>query len=166
MREGILQLERPSGETWTAGYDTNSAKRAEVGRTWTNPVNRELLPVPTATPQAVEIGSVLPHGVRPPRALIGVQFDYFASTPKIKDVLPGLGAEMVGLKAGDVIVAVNALAVTNREQVVEALREFREGQKVKLRIQRQDTQFTVEVRMMVPAPANEASHQEVFGVAG
>ena len=42
----ILRLERPSGETWTAGYDTNSAKRAEVGRTWTNPVNRELLPVP------------------------------------------------------------------------------------------------------------------------
>ena len=46
--------------------------------------------------------------------------------------------------------AVNALAVTNRDQVVEALREFREGQNVKLRIQRSETQFTVEVRMMAP----------------
>ena len=42
----ILQLKRPSEEAWTTGYDTNSAKRAEVGRTWTNPVNRELLPEP------------------------------------------------------------------------------------------------------------------------
>ena len=103
-----------------------------------------------ATPQAVGIISALPHRVRPPRALIGVQFDYFGPTPRIRKVLPGLGAEKVGLKSNDVIVAVNALAVTNREQVVEALREFREGQNVKLRIRRSETQFTVEVRMMVP----------------
>ncbi len=103
-----------------------------------------------ATPQAVGIISALPHRVRPPRALIGVQFDYFWSKPLIKKILPGLGAEKVGLKPGDVIVAVNALAVTNRDQVVEALRELREGQNVKLRIQRSETQFTVEVRMMVP----------------
>ena len=103
-----------------------------------------------ATPQAVGIVSVLPHRVRPPRALIGVQFDFFGSTPRIKDVLPGLGAEKVGLKSGDVILAVNALAVTNREQVVEALREYREGQNVKLRVQRRETQFTVEVRLMAP----------------
>jgi serine protease Do len=103
-----------------------------------------------ATPQAVGIVSVLPHRVRPPRALIGVEFDYFGSTPRIRGVLPGLGAEKVGMKSGDVIVAVNALAVTNRDQVVEALREFREGQNVKLRVQRRETQFTVEVRMMAP----------------
>ena len=42
----ILQLKRPSEETWTAGYDTNSAKRAEVGRTWTNPVNHGLMSEP------------------------------------------------------------------------------------------------------------------------
>jgi serine protease Do len=114
-----------------------------------------------ATPQAVGIVSVLPHHIRPPRALIGVQFDYFGSKPKIKDVLPGLGAEKVGLKPGDVIVAVNALTVTNREQVVEALREFREGQNVKLRIQRLETQFTVEVRMMVPRAGQLESDPEL-----
>jgi serine protease Do len=103
-----------------------------------------------ATPQAVGIISALPHRVRPPRALIGVRFDLFWSKPMIKNVLPGLGAEKVGLKPGDVILAVNGLAVTNRDQVVEALSEFREGQHVKLRIQRSETQFTVGVRMMVP----------------
>ena len=103
-----------------------------------------------ATPQAVGIISALPHRVRPPRALIGVSFDFGDSKPKIQTILPGLGAEKAGLKSGDVILAVNATAVTNREQVVETLREFREGRNVKLRIQRLETQFTAEVRMMVP----------------
>jgi len=102
------------------------------------------------TPQAVGIISALPHRIRPPRALIGVQFDYSGSKPRIRDILPGLGAEKAGLKSGDVIMAVNAQAVTNRDEVVEALRDFREGQNVKLRIQRLETQFTVELRMMVP----------------
>jgi serine protease Do len=102
------------------------------------------------TPQAVGIISTLPHRIRPTRALIGVQFDYGTTTPKIESILTGLGAEKAGLKPGDIIVAVSAAAVTNREQVVEALREFREGQTVKLRVQRLETQFTVDVRMMVP----------------
>jgi serine protease Do len=114
-----------------------------------------------ATPHAVGIISALPHRVRPPRALIGVKFDNFWSKPIITDVLPGFGAEQVGLKSGDVIVAVNALAVTNREQVVEALREYREGQTVKLLIQRSGTQFTVEVRMMVPRPGQLEGDPEV-----
>jgi serine protease Do len=102
------------------------------------------------TPQAVGIISALPHRIRPPRALIGVQFDFRATKPTIDTILTGLGAEKAGLKPGDIIVAVNAQMVTNREQVVEALREFREGQIVKLRVQRKETQFTAEVRMMAP----------------
>jgi serine protease Do len=102
------------------------------------------------TPQAVGIISALPRRIRPQRALIGVQFDYGGSAPKIQELLPGLGASKAGLKPGDVIVAVNGAAVTNREQIVEALREFREGQTVKLRVQRAGKEFGVEVRMMVP----------------
>jgi serine protease Do len=102
------------------------------------------------TPQAVGIISALPRRIRPPRALIGVQFDYSGSTPRIQNLLPGFGAEKAGLKPGDVILAVNGAAVTNREQVVQTLREFREGQKVKLRFQRAEQQLSVEVRMMVP----------------
>jgi serine protease Do len=102
------------------------------------------------TPQAVGIISALPHRIRPPRALIGVQFDFGAPKPSIQTILPKMGAEKAGLKPGDIIVAVNAQLVTNREQIIEALREFREGQTVKLRVQRKETQFTAEVRMMAP----------------
>lgn len=102
------------------------------------------------TPQAVGIISALPHRIRPPQALIGVRFDFRATKPTIYEILSEMGAEKAGLKPGDIILAVNAQMVTNREQVVAALREFREGQIVKLRVQRRETQFTVEVRMMPP----------------
>ncbi len=102
------------------------------------------------TPQAVGIISAMPRRIRYPRAFIGVQFDYNTSNPLIENILPGLGAEQAGLKPGDLILAVNALAVTNREQVVEALRELRDGQTVKLRIRRAETQFTAGVRLRVP----------------
>ena len=103
------------------------------------------------TPQAVGIISALPHRIRSPRALIGVRFDYGTSQPIIETILPGLGADKAGLKPGDIIVAINAHNVTNREQVIEALREYHEGQTVKLRVQRRLTQFTVDLRLMAPS---------------
>jgi serine protease Do len=102
------------------------------------------------TPHAVGIISALPRRIRPPRALIGVQFEFSGSTPKIQELLPGLGAEKAGLKPGDLIVGMNHVTVTNREQVVETLREFREGQTVKLRVRREEKEFDADVRMMVP----------------
>ncbi|MCX6927753.1 MAG: PDZ domain-containing protein [Verrucomicrobia bacterium] len=111
------------------------------------------------TPQAVGIISALPRRIRPPRALIGIQFDFGSTNPRIDSILAGLGAEKAGLKPGDLILAVSGVAVTNREQVVEALREFREGQVVKLRIQRLETQFTAEVRMMVDRAARSGGDE-------
>jgi serine protease Do len=102
------------------------------------------------TPHAVGIVSALPRRIRPERAFIGVQFDFSTSTPRIEEILSGLGAEQAGLKRGDVIVGLNDVVVTNREQVVETLREFREGQTVKLRVQRVEDQFDADVRLMVP----------------
>jgi len=102
------------------------------------------------TPHAVGIISALPRRIRPPRAYIGVQFDITASTTRIDQVRPGLGAEKAGLKSGDIITSVNGEAVTNREQVVDILREFREGQKVKLGVARTNDHFTAEVLLMSP----------------
>lgn len=102
------------------------------------------------TPHAVGIVSALPRRIRPARAFIGVQLDFGTSAPRIERLLPGLGAERAGLKPGDVIVALNDTAVTNREQVFEELREFRAGQTVKVRVQRAEEQFEAAVRLMPP----------------
>lgn len=105
------------------------------------------------TPHAVGIISALPHRVRPPRAFIGVQFERSGSAPKVEEVLAGLGAEKAGLKRGDLIEAVNGDSVTNREQVIETIRELREGQKVKLSVQRAGKKFDAEVQLMAPQGA-------------
>ncbi len=102
------------------------------------------------TPHAVGIVSALPHRIRPRRALIGVQFDFNSTSPQIQQILPGMGAEKAGLKKGDIILAVNSTTMTNREQVVEALREFRDGQTIRLTIRREDESFEAEVRMSIP----------------
>jgi len=104
------------------------------------------------TPHAVGIISALPRRIRPPRAFIGVQFDFRTSLPKIEALMPGLSAEKVGLKPGDLIKAINSTPVTNREQVAEILREFRDGQTVKLSLQRATNQFEAELRMTTPKP--------------
>ena len=102
------------------------------------------------TPHAVGIVSALPRRIRPARAFIGVQLDFGTSVPRIETLLPGLGAERAGLKPGDVIVALNDTAVTNRAQVFEELSEFRAGQTVKVRVQRAEEQFEAAVRLMPP----------------
>jgi serine protease Do len=111
------------------------------------------------TPHAVGIISALPRRIRPQRALIGVQFDFSTSIPKIDELLPGLGAEKAGLKPGDFIKAVNGNSVTNRFQIVEILRDFRAGQSVLLRIQRAAEEFDADVRLM--APGADQSGQRV-----
>jgi serine protease Do len=101
-----------------------------------------------ATPHAVGIISALPRRIRPARAYIGVQFEFTGSAPKIQDLRAGFGAEKAGLKPGDIIVGLNHVTVTNREQVVETLREFREGQTVNLRVRREEKEFDAEVQLM------------------
>jgi serine protease Do len=104
----------------------------------------------TATPHAVGIISALPRRIRPPRAFIGIRFDLSSSLPKIGGVLPGLGAEQAGLKMGDTILALNDAAVTNREQVINIVGDFREGQTIKLRVQRAEERFDAEILLMMP----------------
>jgi serine protease Do len=104
-----------------------------------------------STPQAVGIVSALPHRIRPPRAFIGVSFNSDESSTRIGFVRPGFGAEQAGLKKDDVIVGVNGTTVSNREQVVEILREYREGQTIKLHVQRAEERFDADVRMMPPS---------------
>jgi serine protease Do len=102
------------------------------------------------TPHAVGIVSALPRRIRPQRAFIGIEFEPSSASPVVRSLMDGLGAEKAGLKPGDVITAVNGTSVTNREQVIETVREFREGQTLKLRFRRGDDELDADVRLMVP----------------
>jgi serine protease Do len=102
------------------------------------------------TPQAVGILSVPPRKILHPRALIGVQLDFSTTAAKIGQIMAGLGAEKAGLKPGDVVLSVNNTPVKSRDELINTLRNFRDGQSVKLRVQRADEELEMSVLMMVP----------------
>ena len=102
------------------------------------------------TPQAIGIVSVRERKILPKRALIGVQLDFKTRGTRIAQVLEGLGAQKAGLKPGDRILAVNERSVSEGEELIKTLRQFREGQSVKLRVKREEEEFDASVMMAVP----------------
>ena len=104
------------------------------------------------TPQAVGIVSVPPRKIPPPRAFIGVVLDFKSPDAKIAQIMAGLGAEAAGLKPGDVVLKVNDAPVKEGQELVKTLRTFREGQSVKVRVQRGEEEFDATIKMMAPKP--------------
>jgi serine protease Do len=107
-------------------------------------------------PEAIGIVSIPTRKIPPKRALIGVQLDFAAPDARIGSLLPGMGAEKAGLKPGDVILAVNSTAVTNREQLITQLGTFRDGQTVQLRFRREEEELQARVELTVPKPDERA----------
>jgi serine protease Do len=106
-------------------------------------------PALAETPQAVGIISAQPRQIKPERAYIGISWFPELSVPKVKGVLPGLGAEEAGIKPGDVITAVNNELVTTRERIMEITRGLREGQSVHLKLERDGQPFEVTIKLRV-----------------
>jgi len=104
------------------------------------------------TPQAVGIVSVPPRKIPPPRAFIGVVLDFKSPDAKIAQIMAGLGAEAAGLKPGDVVLKLNDAPVKEGQELVKTLRKFREGQSVKVRVQRGEEEFDATIKMMAPKP--------------
>jgi serine protease Do len=103
------------------------------------------------TPHAVGIISALPRRIKPQRAFMGVRLDYAESPPVVSALLPGLSAEKAGVKPGDAILSLNDTAVTNSNQLIAIVSEFRAGQTVKLRLRRAKEEFDAQILLMPPS---------------
>jgi serine protease Do len=100
------------------------------------------------TPEAVGVISASPRKILHRRAMIGVSLDLNVSAPRVEAVTQGMGAAKAGLRSGDVILAVNEAPVNRRQDLIETLRQFREGEIVTLRVQRGEKDFETKVEMM------------------
>ena len=92
-----------------------------------------------------------------PHAIIGLQLDEASTTEgaRVSEVSPGGPAADAGVRAGDVIVAIDGAAVTGENsarQVIERMRHVEPNSKVKLRVLRGGTPKEIEVTAR-PAPA-------------
>jgi S1-C subfamily serine protease len=103
------------------------------------------------TPESAGIISV-PVRKLHKRAYIGVSLSFDTSKAVIGRITNGLGAERAGLKPGDVIVTLNGEPVKDSEELMAALRQFREGETVKLRVRRGVEEFETDVPMMAEPP--------------
>ena len=77
----------------------------------------------------------------PPHVLVGVQLDDSRghAGAHVREVSPGGAAEQAGVRAGDLIVAVNGTSVSGQEpaaRVVELLHDVKPGDKVDLKVSR------------------------------
>jgi S1-C subfamily serine protease len=80
----------------------------------------------------------------PTRVLVGIQLDDSSGKAgaRVREVSPGGPAEQAGVRAGDLVVAVNGTDVRGREpvaRVVQLLRDVKPGDKVDLQVLRDGT---------------------------
>lgn len=133
--------------------------RASVGQWVVTPGTAE-------TPQALGIVSVGPRRIKHARALIGIRLARNGSSTRIDSVMEGLGAQIAGLRPGDQILAVNQIPVKEGPDLVSRLREFREGQKVDLRVQRENQEFETTVSLMRPKGDQDDSIDRIDRMGG
>jgi serine protease Do len=115
-------------------------------------------------PSGIGIVSATPRRIQAKRAMIGIQLDLRNSaSARIERILPGMGAEKAGLLPGDVILTVNDVLVPNREALIDTLQSYREGDSVRLRVRRDDSEFEKDILLQFPdakATGQRVSRQE------
>lgn len=101
-------------------------------------------------PQAVGILSVPARRIMHPRALIGVQLNRRVTGAVVESVMEGLPAKEAGLRAGDTILKLNGQSISEADELIKKLREFREGQAVTLRVKRSESEFDLSLNLRLP----------------
>jgi len=80
-------------------------------------------------------------------AYLGVSIDATALTARIADVRPSTPAEKAGLKAGDVVTAVNGKSVASGDDLTRAIDAHKPGETVTITYRRGGSEHTVDVKL-------------------
>lgn len=95
-------------------------------------------------PVAIGVVSVGRRKIPKPPAALGVQLDEVDSPAKIIRVIPDSAAQKAGVENEDIVLQVNDKKIASRRELVETIRNFMPGDRVKLLIQRGTEQKTLE----------------------
>jgi serine protease Do len=117
-----------------------------------------------AAPEAIGIISGIPRKILPARALLGVGFGGEGESTRVAELTPGLGAERMGIKPGDVILGLNGQAMKTRTELIAALRELPAGRVVRVQVQRGDE--ALEFSVTLTAQAELAAAQQAAARGG
>lgn len=99
-------------------------------------------------PSAVGVVSAGVQNVRPTRPVLGVELHDSAAGAAVMRVLYGTGADLAGIKVGDIITAVNGTNVASHGAFQRAIGPSRGGEVVLLTVNRGERVFDSEARLM------------------
>lgn len=81
----------------------------------------------------------------------------------VTDVLPEGAAKKAGIQAGDIILSINDITVDNKSQLIGVIAQYRPGDKVNVKIRREDKIMVIKVVLANEDGAEEISQKsEVF----
>ncbi|NBC11556.1 MAG: PDZ domain-containing protein [Planctomycetes bacterium] len=121
---------------------------------------------PGRTPLAAGIISVEPRAIAPRRVLIGVEIRPGGDDgPRIRSVIPGMGADKAGLKPGDIITRVGGQETNSRDDVVTRLKGLSEGDAIEVKVRRGDEQlsFTIDLAPLPESLFDRSAHMNRMG---
>ena len=95
------------------------------------------------------------------RAYLGIQVTSSPNRVEVASALPDGGAAAAGVRAGDHIVAVNDIQVTNFPSLQEQLSKHRPGDRVNLTLERQSQSLRVDVTLTDRAGTTELSERRL-----
>ncbi len=100
-----------------------------------------------ALPIAIGVVSVGPREIERRMPALGIVLDNSDQGPRILRVLDDSGAAKAGVKEGDVVRDLDGKAMDSRETLIEAIRQYSPGDKVRLTIRRGEKTLKIEATL-------------------
>jgi serine protease Do len=100
-----------------------------------------------ALPIAIGVVSVGPREIERRMPALGIVLDNSDQGPRILRVLDESGAAKAGVQEGDVVRELDGKEMNNRETLIEAIRRYSPGDKVRLTIHRGEKTVTIEATL-------------------
>ena len=95
---------------------------------------------------AFGVVSVAPRGLKQ-RGILGIAFSQREDSARLGQVFPGTGAAKAGLKVGDEILEIDGKPVSSGREVAELLGKKVPGDKVRLKIKREEKNLDIDAKM-------------------
>jgi serine protease Do len=117
-------------------------------------------------PLAIGVVSVLPRKINAPSGILGVVLEDADGAARVHEVMGDSPAQKVGIQAGDLIVQFNGEAMGGRQQLVEAVRQFQPGDRVKFKVKRGDKQLDFAATLGHRPPSPDADRKDFQNTLG
>jgi serine protease Do len=147
---------------WGASKDADQGDWLAAPGIGDEPVAIGVVSVKAREPKMFEMPAPAPKSNS---GFMGIQLADDDGAPKIGSVEPKGAAQKAGLKAGDVVLAVQGEAMSDVEGLIRKIQSFKAGDVIKLKIKREGKEQEIQVTLG-KRPANQANRGDIQNSMG